>query len=147
VAPLVVREGRWLEGVDSARLWALVADPQRIGEWTPLHFVGYMGKELPEVGNAFFATLGGANPDKAMRFEFTHWEAGRRYRCSVAGPRMIGGLAFSVAVQEEMAESAVSTRLDLELGGDVARVLHPWWRAWAARRLQRAIDAAEAGSP
>jgi hypothetical protein len=146
VSSFVVREGSWLDGVDSASLWALVADPRRIGEWTPLQFVGYMGKELPEVGNAFFAGLPRTSPRQSLRFEFTTWEAGRRYRCSVSGGRLLRGVAVATSVIGEVSEGAVTTRLDLEFGADLPAVLRPIATAWASRLLRKAIDRAESGS-
>ncbi len=39
---------------DPANVWAMIADPSRVGEWAGVVMVGYMGTELPKVGHNLF---------------------------------------------------------------------------------------------
>lgn len=138
---VVVREGRWLEGVDSARVWALVADPERLGEWSGLHFASYMGTEIPGVGHAFFAGPT-RDPKQALRFEIVDWEAGRRYRCDLGGSRF-GEADIEISVAEEIGEAGVATRVELTHRADVPRWLAPFYPTLAARRLRAALSGLE----
>ena len=144
---VVVENGDVIEGADPASLWALVADPERVGEWAPVQFVGWMGREVPEIGHAFFATFRkGADPSSAVRFEIVDWAAGHQYRCSITR-----SLEDDAAVSDEMIEVTVTA--EVRSGAPVARLdlcysgRHTGWRAMLARwRARQFIDKALRGA-
>lgn len=144
MARVVVRGTRPVGNVDPARVWALVADPARIGEWAGVKFVSYMGKEIPERGAAFFATLRPrARAENALRFEITEWEAGHRYRCAITGPGIGDEREVEIAVDSFLASGVPTTELTITHRAQVDRWMSGPYRAMAQRRVEAALDGAE----
>ncbi|NNF63846.1 MAG: SRPBCC family protein [Acidimicrobiia bacterium] len=134
MAGVSVRERRDLDA-DPAAVWALVADPERIAEWAPVVFVGWMGTNLPAVGQAFFISW---LTDGARRFEIDEWEAGRRFRCVVDRPAG----HFEVLVDTTVVSGGPRSSLELRFAGEYGLV-SSWLRASVIRMLfKRALRGA-----
>ncbi|MFQ5554662.1 MAG: SRPBCC family protein [Acidimicrobiia bacterium] len=132
---VVVLDGRDLPGADPARVWALVADPARAGEWTGLHAAGSMARELPTVGDAFYLTRRPeSDPRRATRYQLVQWVAGRSYRCSMSSTRTASGRELEVRVHTD--PLAVSTRVEIVLRADVNRWAAAPYRAVALTRIR-----------
>ncbi len=141
---VVVQGGDVVSGADPATVWALVADPERVAEWAPVRFVGWMGREVPDVGQAFFVTLDKhADPSTALRLEIVEWVAGHSYRCAIGPPDERPGTdeLIEVSVTTELRDHRPVARFDLTYTGS-----YPGWQApiawWRAKRL---IDKAVRG--
>ena len=142
MARVVISDDRSVPGIDPASVWALVADPARLGEWTPLTLVGYMGTELPSVGNAFFAKWHQRDADAAaLRFEFVEWVAGRSYRCALSDARFATEREVEVRVHSVLEDDGAHTRVQVLHRADVAGWAATAYRAAAERRIRRALDA------
>ena len=134
MAGVSVRERRDLDA-DPAAVWVLVADPERIAEWAPVVFVGWMGTNLPAVGHAFFVSWLTAG---ARRFEIDEWEAGRRFRCLVDRPAG----HFEVLVHTRLVSEGPRSSLELRFAGEYG-LLASWLRASVIRMLfKRALRGA-----
>lgn len=131
---LAVRERRDLEA-DPAAVWSLVADPERIGEWAPVKFVGWMGTNLPAVGQAFFVSVWGRPP---IRLEIDEWEAGRRFRCGVDRPDGV----LQVLVDTTVMSDGVRSGLELRFGGDVSPVRGVAYGVVLRHLFRRALNGA-----
>lgn len=143
-ARVVVRDGRLMRGSDPSAVWALVADPERVAEWAPVHQVGFMGTELPQVGHSFFVTLRKkTEPAGAMRFEITEWEAGHRYRCTIQGSRLVDNEQIDVIVTSEVDEGRPAANFELRYSADAPAWHAPIRRFEVRRRLHRAVEAVE----
>lgn len=141
---LIVRDGRLMRGADPSAVWALVADPERISEWAPVHQVGFMGTELPAVGHAFFVTLRKSRqPADALRFEIVEWEAGHRYRCTIQGSRLAEGERIDIIVTSEVDAGRPAANFELRYAADVPPWHVPIRRFEVRRRLHRAVEAVE----
>jgi hypothetical protein len=133
-----------LRGADPAAVWALVADPERISEWAPVHQVGFMGTELPAVGHSFFVTLRkGVDASKALRFEISEWDAGHRYRCTIQGSRVAEVEQIDVIVTSEVDEGRPAANFELRYAAEVPAWLAPIRRYEVRRRLHRAVESVE----
>lgn len=144
MARVVVRDGRLLRNGDPAAVWALVADPERFSEWAPVRQVGFMGTELPEVGQAFFVTLRRrTDPRNALRFEIAEWEAGHRYRCTIRGSRWASREQIDVIVTSEVDAGTPTANFELRYVADVPAWLVPLRRFEVRRRLHRAVGSVE----
>jgi hypothetical protein len=143
VTGVVVRDGRLLEGVAPSAVWALVANPSRVGEWAGRRAVGYMGTELPSVGQVVFVA-GRLVPDRrARRVEILAWEAGHRYQCGLPDRRLSTERRFEVVVSAEVEPGAAAARIQLTLRAVVVSWIANPWRAVAARRLAKMLDRVE----
>ena len=121
-------------------MWALVADPGRIGEWTFLHLVGYMGTELPVVGNAFFAKQAKRAADEsAARFEFVEWVAGRQYRCAMSPTRWAGEREVEVRLHSELEDDGAHSRVQLIHRAEVPTWLASSYRMAAERQIRKVL--------
>lgn len=99
---------------DPARVWMLVADPSRAGEWAAAATVGYMGTELPKQGQVIFVrTRRWQRPSAARRVEVEEWEAGSRYRCALQPTRMVPEATLEVEIHPEPTGESVATRIRL----------------------------------
>lgn len=141
MARVVAHGAREIPEADPARVWALVADPVRIGEWAPLRVVGHMGTELPAVGHAFFANWRRASPDeRAVRFEFVEWVAGRSYRCAMSPAAGVEDREIEVRVHSVVESAGATTRVEIRHRAETGRWLAPGYRLLATRRIERALD-------
>ncbi len=140
---VVARDGRLLEGIAPSAMWALVANPSRVGEWAGVRAVGYMGTELPSVGQVVFVARRLGPVRRARRVEIVDWEAGHRYRCALPDRRLATERRFEVVVGAEVEPEGASARLRIAYGAEVVSWLANPWRAVAARRLGRMLDRAE----
>lgn len=143
MARVVARDGRLLEGVDPSAVWALVANPARVGEWAGVRTVGYMGTELPDVGQAVFVANRLFPTRRARRVEILEWEAGHRYRCGMPDGRAASERRFGVVVTAEVEPEGASARLAIEYVAEVGSWLANVWRGGAVRRLRRMLDRVE----
>ena len=126
---------------DPALVWALVADPMRVGEWAPFEVVGYMGTELPKRGQIVFLRTRRWRPgSRQRRVEVQEWEAGTMYRCEMQPDGGGTSVGFEVGVTPEAMGGEIATRVRLiqrlESPGSSARLL----RWYLARRLERRLD-------
>lgn len=132
---------RMYPGVDPARVWALVADPERAGEWAAVTTVGYMGTELPDVGQAVFVRTARWQPAaRARRVEVEAWHAGSGYTCRVTGARLVEAMEFSARVEPVVGTARLSTRVRLVLRAAPARLIAGIWGWLARRRVNRMLD-------
>jgi hypothetical protein len=136
--------GRMMHAADPAATWTLVADPERIIEWAPVHAVGFMGTELPSVGHTAFVTMrAGRPPDEALRFRVVEWDAGHRYRCEVEGFRWATKGQFVVTVDSELEEGHAAASVKLGFRAVVPRWLAPLYRLRVRSLLRRGVAAIE----
>jgi hypothetical protein len=141
VAGIVVREHRTIADVDPAVVWALVADPAKIDEWSGAHLVGYMGRELPAVGSAFFATWrAGAPEQRAVRFEFTEWVAGNSFRCAMSPGRLGRDRHVQVAVESVLDPGGAHSHVEIVHVAEVPAWAAAFYRFLATRRVRSAIE-------
>ncbi len=139
---VVVGADRAVPGADPATVWALVADPARVSEWTPLRLVGRVGTELPAVGNVFSATRHrrSAEPE-ATRFQFVEWNAGRSYRCAMSEGGLATDREIEVRVHAVLEDDGAHTTVQLIHRADVPAWAAPAYRFVAERRIERALTA------
>ena len=128
--------------VDPARVWALVADPGRTGEWAGFETIGYMGTELPKRGQVVFVRAGRTRRQGSpRRVEIDAWEAGAGYSCKIEGGRWLGEMHYSVHIEPEVTAAEIRTQVRLEQRAAARRALAPVLRLYIARRLRRQLDA------
>lgn len=128
----LIRSAERVFKVDPTRVWALVADPSRVGEWAAVETVGYLGTELPKVGHAVFVrTRRWQAPTRARRVEINRWEAGSAYQCTVQPGRFAESIQFEINVTPEVTGDGVATRVRL-----TQRLVIP---AFSARLLSRFV--------
>ena len=129
---------------DPARVWMLVADPARVGEWAAVATVGFMGTELPKSGQVVFVrTRRWQRSRSARRVEVEEWDAGAGYSCKLGSYRLADDVTFGVEVRPEPAGEGVGTRIKLTQRMETSPQLATWLRAYVDRRLQRLIDRIE----
>jgi uncharacterized protein YndB with AHSA1/START domain len=126
---------------DPTQVWALVADPMRVGEWAPFEVVGYMGTELPKRGQIVFLRTRWWRPgSRERRVEVQEWEAGTMYRCEVQPDGGAAPIGIEVGVTPEVTGAEIATRIRLtqrlQSTGSSARVL----RWYLTRQLERRLD-------
>ncbi|MEA2058181.1 MAG: SRPBCC family protein [Actinomycetota bacterium] len=146
MALLAVRTERRLEGRDAAQVWSEVGDLTRFHEWFPLHPVGSMTGDVPEVGNVIFATIRkGGDPQHPVRLEVREWEAGTRILFAVDGVPGVDEAEFQVQVTGEPPHDSakVELRFKGDAGGFRARVVTYEVR----RRFRTALDRLAGTSP
>lgn len=135
---------RMYPDVDPALVWALVADPERAGEWAAVTTVGYMGTELPEVGQAVFVrTARWQPPSRARRVEVESWNAGSGYTCRVTGAPLVDAIEFSARVEPVVGAARLSTRVRVVLRAAPARLIAGLWGWFARRRVEHMLDRIE----
>lgn len=136
---LLVRTDRVLDGVDAARVWAVVGDLTSFHEWFPVHRVGSITGEVPEVGNVVFVKLRArAGEDHPVRLEVRGWEAGTRLVFDVDGLAGVERAEFEVQVRGEPPNDTAHVRLrfDGESSGIRGRMVEISTR----RRFRKALD-------
>jgi len=135
---------RMYRDVDPALVWALVADPERAGEWAAVTTVGYMGTELPEVGQAVFVRTARWQPaSRARRVEVASWIAGSGYTCRITGAPLVAGIEFSARVVPVVGTARLSTRVRLVLRAAPARLIARFWGWFARRHIEHMLDRIE----
>ena len=128
---------------DPTTVWALIADPGRVGEWAAVNAVGYMGTELPKAGQAVFVrTSRWQTENKARRVVIDAWDAGTGYRCSIerAGK---APLCFEVTIKPEVSGAGIATRIRLSQRMSAPPLLIPLRRSVMQRQLLRRMDRIE----
>jgi hypothetical protein len=139
VASLVVRADRVFEGLDVARVWSEVGDLTRFHEWFPLHPVGSMTGDVPEVGNVIFATIRkGGDPTHPVRLEVREWEAGTRILFAVDGISGVDEAEFQVRVTGEPPHD--SAKVELRFKGDAVGIRARVVVFEIRRRFRAALD-------
>ena len=129
---------------DPARVWMLVADPARVGEWGAVAAIGFMGTELPKSGHVvFIRTRPWQRSQSARRIEIEEWDAGTGYSCKLGSYRFADDVTFGVAIHPEPAAGGVSTRIKLTQRMEAAPQLASWLQNHMNRRLERLIDRIE----
>ena len=126
--------------VDPTRVWALLGDPARLGEWAGVKVVGYMGTELPKTGQAVFVQRRGLGA-RPRRVEIEAWEAGASIRCIIHGDAE--PVRFDLAINPEVGSSGITTRVRLTQRSDVPEMLTGLAGWWTERRLARRLDRIE----
>ncbi len=126
---------------DPARVWALVANPERIGEWAGLAMVGYMGTELPKTGQSVFVrSTRWRRLAKVRRVEVEAWDAGARVSCLVHTDGSAAAARFELAIHPEVARDAIATTVRLVQRVNVPVVAHVLARWWVEMELNRKLD-------
>jgi len=126
---------------DPTRVWALVADPARVGEWSAIEAVGYLGTELPKVGQIVFVrTRRWQSPTRARRVEIEAWDAGSSYRCNVEIGRVATSISFELRVTPEVTGDGVVSRVRLAQRMELPRLYVPVVRGHLNRQLERKLD-------
>jgi hypothetical protein len=130
-------------GADPAQVWALVADPMRVGDWAGLETVGYMGTELPKTGQVVFVrSRRGLFKSQIRRVEVQQWEAGSRYRCEIK-PENRAAVCFQLAMTPEVTGSAIATRIKLTQTTRVPRVGSSLVERYVGAQLTKRLDRIE----
>jgi len=118
--------------IDPTRVWSLLGDPERLGEWAGVRLVGYMGTELPRPGQSVFVR-GGVLRRRSSRVEIESWIAGERIACLIyAEPEP---LRFEVSIHPEVGHDSIGTRVRLSQRVVAPALLAGPVRWWAERRL------------
>jgi hypothetical protein len=117
-----------------------VADPERIEQWAPVHTAGYLGTELPGIGNTVFVKFSRfGDPTGSLRFRITEWDAGHRYRCEVDGIRFGAEHCLDVIVTAEVSGGVPAADLELRYFAEVPPLAVPVFRWWVRSRLARSV--------
>lgn len=133
--------------VDPTAVWALVADPARVGEWAGVATVGYMGTELPKTGQAVFVrTRRWQRSDKARRVEIESWEAGTGYRCRVERSNARSPMLFEVSIKPEVSADGIATRIRLTQRMNAPSLVAGMLCRYVSARLERKLDRIEASA-
>ena len=118
--------------IDPARVWSLLGDPSRLGEWAGVRLVGYMGTELPRPGQSAFVRrkLLGRRSD---RVEIESWVAGERIACLIHN--QAEPVRFEVVIHPEVGHGTIGTRVRLTQRISTSPVLAGPSRWWIERQL------------
>ncbi len=125
---------------DPARVWSLLANPERLVEWAGLVTVGYMGTELPQAGHNIFVKRkrGRGEP---RRVEIESWDAGAGIRCLVhTEPAPTG---FELTIHPEVESDHIETTVRLKQRFDVSPAIVPVAAWWVTRQLEEKLDRIE----
>lgn len=127
---------------DPSRVWALVADPERLAVWAGVVTVGYMGTELPKPGQRVFVrSRHGFLRGRQRRVEIEAWRAGSAVSCAVATRSV--PIKFDLKIEPEVGPERITTRVRLLHHSEV-----PAWCGavaywWISTRLRRMLDRLE----
>lgn len=124
--------------VDPSRVWALVADPERLGEWAGVVAAGYMGTELPKSGQKVFVRA--RNPllgRKQRRVEIESWQAGSAVSCVVES--RLGPIRFDLVIKPRVETGGIETQVEIMEQMEVSPVLAPVAQRWMDWRLNRML--------
>jgi uncharacterized protein YndB with AHSA1/START domain len=127
---------------DPTRVWALVADPARLGEWAGVGIVGYMGTELPKKGQHVFVK-GKLGPfsGRQHKVEIESWQAGSAVSCVVAAAGE--PTRFDLMISPRVEPEHIATRVRLEQRSEVTSWLGPLAHWWMELRLRRMLNRIE----
>ncbi len=126
---------------DPANVWAMIADPSRVGEWAGVVMVGYMGTELPKVGhNLFVRPLWWRRLARTRRVEIEAWDAGAKVRCRIHDNRWFAPIGFELSVRSEVVDDGIATRVRLVQRMDVAPPIAGVVGWWADQQLRRRMN-------
>lgn len=132
-----VRESRRLPDADAAAVWAVVADPSRLGEWATSGEADWSG-DLPEVEDRFTARVRLGPLSRRLRFRIDRWEAGHGFRLRVAGIPLVRSAMVNLEMEADRPDAPA---VSLTLSGDTLPPFLPLVVAtagrWASRCLQR----------
>jgi hypothetical protein len=141
VTAIHVTADRRVEGVDSARVWAFVADPANLERWAPVRSAGYIGTELPGVGHVVFLhRRRDADPDRAWRCRIESWNAGSGVRCSLETPGAASDQEIDLVVGTEGTGSEPAASVRITYRGRVPRGAAAIYRTRIAAMQRRAIE-------
>jgi hypothetical protein len=122
---------------DPSRVWALVADPERLADWAGVVTVGYMGTELPKPGQRVFVKPRRV-PGRRRRVEIESWRAGSAVSCVVTSGAV--PTHYSLDVEPEIEQGRITTRIRLRQRSEVPAWLGPVAKWLTDMRLQRMLD-------
>ncbi|MDJ0665238.1 MAG: SRPBCC family protein [Acidimicrobiia bacterium] len=123
--------------IDPARVWSLLGDPSRLGEWAGVRLVGYMGTELPRPGHSVFVRRKLLRR-RSKRVEIESWVAGERIVCLVHGqPEPV---RFEMVINPEVGHDTIGTRVRLVQRFATLGVLAFPARWWVERQLERKMS-------
>lgn len=126
---------------DPALVWALIANPDRVGEWAGVTMLGYMGTELPEAGQSVFVRASRwGKLAKTRRVEIEAWDAGASVRCLVHIDRSPAKVGFEVTIHPEVAHDGIATTIRLVQRMDVPGAAVVVARWWIDMQLKRKLD-------
>lgn len=125
---------------DPTRVWALLANPERVADWAAVTMVGYLGTELPQTGQSVFVQ-GRGRRAKPKRVEIESWDAGAGIKCIVhTEPQPTG---FELTIHPEVEHESITTRVRLVQRSHVPAYLQVGARWWVNRQLTRKLDRIE----
>ena len=137
---LVSRAERTIDA-DPSRVWALVANPERVGEWAGVTVVGYMGTELPKQGQSLFVRSSRwGRLSQTCRVEIEAWDAGTRVRCAIHQETSAPSTEFEIEIRPEVSHDGIATTVRLIQRTDVPGVALAFARWRANRQLNRRLD-------
>lgn len=123
--------------IDPTRVWSLLGDPARLGEWAGVRPVGYLGTELPQPGQSVFVQRPGPGR-RSSRVEIESWSAGERIVCLVdVAPEPV---RFEMIIHPEVGHEAIATRVRLEQRVSVPVLLAAPAQWWVERQLERKLN-------
>lgn len=126
---------------DPSRVWALVADPERLRDWAGVVTVGYMGTELPKPGQRVFIRSRFAGmPGRQRRVEIESWRAGSAVSCALETRST--PTRFDLKIEPEIGAERIATRVRLAVYAEVSvwlDVVGGWWIETRLRRMLNRI--------
>jgi len=126
---------------DPSRVWALVANPERVGDWAGVTVVGYMGTELPKSGQSLFVRSSRwGRSAKTRRVEIEAWDAGARVRCAIHSDTSAPPTEFEIEIRPEVSHDGIATTVRLIQRTDVPGAALAFARWRADRQLNRRLD-------
>lgn len=124
--------------VDPSRVWALVADPERLREWAGVVTVGYMGTELPKPGQKVFVRSGRPLLGRRQRrVEIESWQAGSAVACVVES--RFGPVRFDLIIKPRVESGGIETQVEIMEQVEVAPILTAAARQWMDWHLGRVL--------
>lgn len=127
--------------VDPARVWALLADPERVGEWAGVTVIGYMGTELPQSGQSVFVrSARWRRLARTRRVEIEAWDAGASVRCLVHSDRSASVVGFEVSIHPEVTHDGIATTVRLVQRMEVAPSTYAVARWWVDGQLTARLN-------
>ena len=123
---------------DPTRVWALIADPERVGEWAGVTMVGYMGTGLPKTGQSVFVrSKRWGRLTKTRRIEIEGWDAGAGVRCRIHSAGGGAGMRFDMAIKPQVTNDGIATKVRLEHRMDARVTVSAFARRWTEVQLNR----------
>ena len=133
--PALVRRSRF-DGTRAFEVWSLVANPDRLPEWTPFSRAEHMGTVAPAPGQFIFATT---RLGRRLRLAIDEWDAGHRVR--VVAERRRGDAIVDVIVIDEGDGSVVEMRFRPKEGAVTTRdrLIWGWVMSRCLKRIARLV--------